>query len=256
MDPIRLARVIHHAQDRGRKAVQPWQASNQASALSTVSKSDLWGEIEDSLRTILGCQIPKLQASGGRGGQGGQGGQGGGGSSSGGSSSRADVSFVGDTQLGERQRGVDGCADGRAVHVNQMSGTVLVRGMPKELRTVERLLRSMQVNIERQVIIEAKVIDVQLNKDSQQGINWSAFRQGLMRASAGADPNVIGAPGTVKAGQVVNGEEAVRLGLATRVAADPLAAPGTSAFLSSDRNRSLLTGGAAGPTGALARRAE
>jgi MSHA biogenesis protein MshL len=173
--------------------------SNQASALSTVSKSDLWGEMEDSLRTILGCQIPRLQASSGRAGQGG------GGSSSGGSSSRADVSYVGDSQLGERLRGVDGCADGRAVHVNQMSGTILVRGMPKELRTIERLLRTMQVNIERQVIIEAKVIDVQLNKDSQQGINWSAFRQGLMKASVGADTSLIGAPGTASAGAVASG---------------------------------------------------
>ena len=173
--------------------------SNQASALSTVTKSDLWGEMEDSLRTILACQIPKLQASGARAGQGA------GGSSSSGASSRADVSYVGDAQLGERLRGVDGCADGRAVHVNQMSGTILVRAMPKELRTIERLLRAMQVNIERQVIIEAKVIDVQLNKESQQGINWSAFRQGLMKASVGADTSLVGAPGTSTAGSVVNG---------------------------------------------------
>ena len=169
--------------------------SNQASALSTVTKSDLWGEMEDSLRTILGCQIPRLQASTAR-----AGGQGGGSSSS-----RADVSFAGDAQLGERLRGVDGCLDGRAVHVNQMSGTILVRGMPKELRTIERLLRTMQVNIERQVIIEAKVIDVQLNKDSQQGINWGAFPKGLMRAGVGVDPSLVGAPGTVNAGTVANG---------------------------------------------------
>ena len=171
--------------------------SNQASAMSTISKSDLWGEIEDSMRTILGCQIPRLQAGTARAGAGG--------SSSGGSSSRADVSYVGDSQLGERLRGVEGCADGRAVNVNQMSGTVLVRGMPKELRTVERLLRTMQVNVERQVSIEAKVIDVQLNKDSQQGINWSAFPKSLMRASVGADTSLIGAPGTPFAGQVPNG---------------------------------------------------
>lgn len=171
--------------------------SNQASAMSTISKSDLWGEIEDSMRTILGCQIPRLQASTSRGGQGG--------SSSGGSSSRADVSFVGDSQLGERLRGVDGCTDGRAVNVNQMSGTVLVRGMPKEMRTIERLLRTMQVNVERQVMIEAKVIDVQLNNDSQQGINWAAFPNGLMRGSVGADPSLIGAPGTTFAGKVPNG---------------------------------------------------
>ena len=179
--------------------------SNQASALSTVSKSDLWGELEDSLRTILGCQIPKLQSSGGRAGQGASG------SSSGGSSSRADVSFVGDSQLGERLRGVDGCADGRAVNVNQMSGTILVRGMPKELRTIERLLRTMQINIERQVIIEAKVIDVQLNKDSQQGINWAAFPQGLMRASVGGDPSLVGAPGTAGAGTVAAGASLANL---------------------------------------------
>ena len=172
--------------------------SNQASALSTISKSDLWGEIEDSLRTLLGCQIPKMGATTAR-----AGGQGG--SSTGSSSSRADVSFVGDAQLGERQRGVDGCADGRAVHVNQMSGTILVRGMPKELRTVERLLRAMQVNVERQVIIEAKVIDVQLNRDSQQGINWGAFPKGLLRAGVGVDPSLVGAPGTANAGAVTSG---------------------------------------------------
>ena len=177
--------------------------SNQASALSTIAKSDMWGEMEDSLRTILGCQIPRLQASTARAGQG----AGGSSASSGGSSTsnRADVSYVGDTQPGDRLRGVDGCTDGRAVNVNQMSGTVLVRGMPRELRTVERLLRAMQVTVERQVIIEAKVIDVQLNKDSQQGINWAAFRQGLLKAAVGADPSLVGAPGTVNAGKVFNG---------------------------------------------------
>jgi MSHA biogenesis protein MshL len=179
-------------------------ASNQASALSTVSKSDLWGEMEDSLRTILGCQIPRLQASAAR--SGGQGGGGQGGSSSSGSaSSRADVSYVGEAQPGERMRGVDGCVEGRAVNVNQMTGTVLVRGMPRELRTVERLLRAMQVNVERQVIIEAKVIDVQLNRESQQGINWAAFNQNLMRAGIGVDPRVVGAPGTPNSGKIVNG---------------------------------------------------
>ena len=86
-----------------------------------------------------------------------------------------------------------------------MSGTVLVRGMPKEMRTIERLLRAMQVNVERQVSIEAKVIDVQLNSDSQQGINWAAFPKGLMRGSVGADPSLIGAPGTAFAGKVPNG---------------------------------------------------
>src|SRR5262249_3036289 len=160
--------------------------SNQASALSTESKSDLWAEIEDSVRTILGCQIPKLQAPVARAAA-----AGGSSSSSGGSGNRADVTYIGDANLGERQRGVDGCADGRAVSVNQMSGTVLVRGLPRELRVIEKLLRAMQLNVERQVIIEAKVIDVQLNKDSQQGINCAAFKNSQLRAGLGVDPALV-----------------------------------------------------------------
>jgi MSHA biogenesis protein MshL len=184
-------------------------ASNQASALSTVAKSDLWAEMEDSLRTILGCVIPRLQAAHSGGGQ--SGGQSGGSSSSGGASSRADVSYIGDSQMGERLRGVDGCIDGRAVNVNQMTGTVLVRGMPRELRTIERLLRAMQLNVERQVIIEAKVIDVQLNRDSQQGINWAAFHDNLLRGGIGVDPSLVGSPGTSKSGQIIEGASTANL---------------------------------------------
>ena len=170
-------------QGGGQQQNQQSYASIQASGLSTISKSDIWAEMEDAVRTVLGCQIARSQPRGGS--------SGGSTSSTSGNSSRADVSFVGDSQVGERMRGAEGCAGGRAMTVNQMSGTVVVRGLPRELRQVEMLLRSMQINIERQVIIEAKIIDVELNSDSQQGINWSGFRQGLHRGSVGANPNII-----------------------------------------------------------------
>lgn len=158
-------------------------ASVQASGLSTTVKSDIWGEAEDALRTVLGCNIPKAIAnnlvarSTG---------------TSQGNASRADVSHPGDAPLGERARGSDGCMDGRALTINQMSGTILVRGMPSELRTVEALLKSMQLSISRQVIIESKIVDVVLNKDSQQGINWGSFPNGLHRFSVGANAGNIG----------------------------------------------------------------
>ena len=75
--------------------------------------------------------------------------------------------------------------------INQMSGTILVRGMPSEHRMIGMMLRSMQLNIERQVIIEAKIIDVELNSDSQQGINWAGFQRNLHRFSVGADTTTI-----------------------------------------------------------------
>ena len=69
------------------------------------------------------------------------------------------------------------CPDGRSFFLNAQSGVVMVRAMPNELREVERLLKAMQANIERQVMLEAKIIEVQLNDDFQTGVNWAAFNK-------------------------------------------------------------------------------
>ncbi|MGZ8270095.1 MAG: pilus (MSHA type) biogenesis protein MshL [Methylophilus sp.] len=68
-----------------------------------------------------------------------------------------------------------GAENGRKIVVNQQSGVIMVRAMPKEIRQVETFLRVMQVNIERQVILEAKILSVQLNTNSQSGVNWSVL---------------------------------------------------------------------------------
>lgn len=156
-------------------------ASVQASGLTTSVRADFWGEAEDALRTILGCAIPKATAGAATRSA----------VSQSGVVSRADVSFPGESQVGERLRGSEGCPEGRRLTVNQMSGTLLVRAMPNELRMVDQLLASMQVAVTRQVIIEAKIIDVALNKDAQQGINWAAFRNGNARFSVGASPGAV-----------------------------------------------------------------
>lgn len=193
-------------------------SSVQATGLSTIAKSDIWGEIEDALRTTLGCQIPRtmqntqrpLQSGGA--GTSSSGGSGSGSGSSGTSSqSRADVSFTGDAPLGERPRGVDGCTNGRAMSISQMSGTVMVRGMPHEHRMVDKMLKSLQVNVSRQVIIEAKIIDVTLNADSQQGINWSKFNHGLHQASIGADTTQfsLNQPAAIPAGTTASGGSSI-----------------------------------------------
>jgi MSHA biogenesis protein MshL len=155
-------------------------SSIQASGLSTTVKSDIWSEVEDALRTVLGCTIPRSAATSTAAT-----------SQSAGGGSRADTSHPGNLNISERARGVDGCTEGRALNTNQMSGTILVRAMPQELRMVEQVLKAMQLSISRQVIIEAKIIDVTLSKAAQQGINWAAFRNGYPRFSVGADPNQI-----------------------------------------------------------------
>lgn len=152
----------------------------QASNLSMSARTDFWGEMEDGVRTIVGCRIPGSTPQSAP-------------TTSGGAATQASQAEF--SSYGARDRGVTGCPEGKAVVVNQMAGTLLVRAMPDELRTVEGMLREMQVSIEKQVILEAKIIDVELNKSSQQGINWAGFQQGKHRVSLGADTTAIGETG-------------------------------------------------------------
>jgi MSHA biogenesis protein MshL len=65
---------------------------------------------------------------------------------------------------------------GHSVVINPMSGVIVVRAMPDELRNVTAYLKASQIAIERQVILEAKIVDVQLSNDFQSGVNWAAFK--------------------------------------------------------------------------------
>ncbi len=68
-----------------------------------------------------------------------------------------------------------GDRDGRAVIVNPGSGVVLVKAFPADIRSVENYLRVTQLIVERQVMLEAKIIEVELNEEFQSGVNWSQF---------------------------------------------------------------------------------
>lgn len=68
-----------------------------------------------------------------------------------------------------------GGREGRSVVVNPQSGVLVVRAMPSELAQIEAFLRASQLSIERQVIIEAKIIEVALNNNFQRGINWTVL---------------------------------------------------------------------------------
>lgn len=68
-----------------------------------------------------------------------------------------------------------GQAEGRSVVVNPQSGVVVVRAIPNELREVEAFLRATQLIVQRQVILEARILEVELAEGFQAGINWAAL---------------------------------------------------------------------------------
>ncbi|MDB5807969.1 MAG: mannose-sensitive hemagglutinin [Betaproteobacteria bacterium] len=79
-----------------------------------------------------------------------------------------------------------GTEGGRSVVVNPTAGVILVRALPNELRSVEQYLKAMSLVVERQVMLEAKIIEVSLSDQYSTGINWAGFNTGPnSRFSAG-----------------------------------------------------------------------
>jgi MSHA biogenesis protein MshL len=63
---------------------------------------------------------------------------------------------------------------GRTVMVNRQAGVIIVHAMPNELREVSEYLQQISRTVSREVILEAKVIEVDLDDAYQAGINWAA----------------------------------------------------------------------------------
>lgn len=86
-----------------------------------------------------------------------------------------------------------------SVTVNAQSGVIAVHAFPAELHMVSRFIESLQTSLTRQVILEAKILEIQLDDQYQAGIDWSILGNpskinavtGLASGSAG-----IGQDGT------------------------------------------------------------
>jgi MSHA biogenesis protein MshL len=78
--------------------------------------------------------------------------------------------------LQDTLRTIVGDGEGRRVVVNAQSGVVFARAMPDELRSVSEYLERIHDSAQRQVVLEAKIIEVTLNDGFQAGINWAAVQ--------------------------------------------------------------------------------
>ena len=94
-------------------------------------------------------------------------------------------------------KAIVGSDAGRQVVVSQHSGVIVARAMPKELREIGDFLRSSKLAVERQVMLEAKIVEVTLNEGSERGINWAALKDGNHRASMGADTTLVNVAGSI-----------------------------------------------------------
>jgi MSHA biogenesis protein MshL len=106
----------------------------------------------------------------------------------------------------DRQRSICNrrhAASERSIVVTPHSGVIVVRATGAELRSVENYLKATRIAVERQVMLEAKIIEVTLSDAFQSGINWTAFRNSGPNIAVGqvASQTTLGARGqTLSAG--------------------------------------------------------
>lgn len=76
------------------------------------------------------------------------------------------------TELKDTLQVLVGTEKGRTVIVSPQAGLVTVRALPGEIESVRKFIEQTEEHLRRQVIIEAKIMEVTLNDDYQQGVKW------------------------------------------------------------------------------------
>lgn len=103
------------------------------------------------------------------------------------------------TQLERAVSAMIGTGEGRSIVVSPQASLITVKAYPNELREVKRFLEASQKRLKRQVILEAKILEVTLNDGYQQGVNWSQIGSSI--GSGGID---ISRPATALAGDLIS----------------------------------------------------
>lgn len=68
-----------------------------------------------------------------------------------------------------------GSGNGRAVITSPQAGLVTIRAYPKELKAVREFLSQSETHLKRQVVLEARILEVALNEGYEQGVDWSGL---------------------------------------------------------------------------------
>ena len=119
-------------------------------------------------------------------------------------------------------------ADIKGIVVNRQAGLMTVRAYPKEHQDIAAFLEKLRVRSQRQVILEAKILEVELSDGFQFGIDWLAINKGL---GSSQFPPLLSEPNS---GQTFMGNQPYPVG--TGSSRDNFAAPFTQGLIVSQLN--------------------
>ncbi|MFG6468978.1 secretin N-terminal domain-containing protein [Roseateles sp. BYS87W] len=101
------------------------------------------------------------------------------------------------TETANALKALVGAGEGRTVITSPQTGTVAVRAMPDELRHVEAWLKATRVAVERQVMLEAKIVEVELREGYQSGIDWSRVGDRGAIGQTSVNPSIPSGVGSI-----------------------------------------------------------
>ena len=127
---------------------QGQNAMRMSSSVVSQSESSFWKELEDALEMIVGGRLEK-------------------------NSNNNSPASQDNTE--------------KKVMINPQSGTVIVKATPNKLDRVGEYIDRMQNTMNRQVMLEAKIMEVTLNDDYRSGIDWNVL--GVKQNLGQAFPN-------------------------------------------------------------------
>jgi MSHA biogenesis protein MshL len=76
---------------------------------------------------------------------------------------------------------VGGESESRSVTISPQAGMVVVKALPSELSSVREFLERSELSVKRQVILEAKIVEVRLSEGFEAGVNWGQITGGLQQ---------------------------------------------------------------------------
>jgi MSHA biogenesis protein MshL len=79
------------------------------------------------------------------------------------------------TDLKDSLQTLIGKGEGRAVITSPQAGLVTLRAYPKELKAVREFLTQSESHLKRQVVLEARILEVALNEGYEQGVDWNGL---------------------------------------------------------------------------------
>ena len=158
--------------------ISTYGAAGLGDQLTAQSVADVWQEIRVALSGILQAGQPQPR-----------------GANAAGESVTQNVSMPAAGGSGGMATGATSVSfpDGSSLVISPMAGLINVTAMPDKLAAAEEFINEFQSSVLRQVLIEAKIVEVELTKSFQFGIDWSVLsnsasgRYGIILRS---DPNV------------------------------------------------------------------